>query len=216
METQTTDKKITQDVLDRERKTVGTMDLDPAVFGSPVKEHLLHQMVVYQQAKHRSGTAHAKTRGEVNSSGRKPWRQKGTGRARAGARSSPLWTGGGVIFGPSYRDFSIKLPKKVRKAALKSALSAKRKDQRLLVVDELDLDEIKTRDLVEWIKDLELDGRKVLIVIPEKDEKVELSARNLQRVKVLRAGGLNVRDILFYEWLVMTRGAVEKIQEALA
>jgi len=206
---------ITVDVLDRNQNAVGRIDLNPAVFDAPVKLHLLHQMVVYQEAKHRAGTASTKTRGMIKGSRKKPWRQKGTGRARVGDRASPLWRGGGVIFGPRPRDFSKKLSKKVRKAALKGALTIKRKEEKLLVVDEIGLEKIKTEEFMDWINDLNL-GENILVVIPEADEKVELSSRNLTKIKVLRAGGINVRDILLHDRLVLTRGAAEKIQETLA
>jgi len=206
---------VSVEVLDRKRQTVGALELDSSVFGVPVREHLLHQTVAYQQAKHRAGTASTKTRGEVSGSNRKPWRQKGTGRARAGERTSPLWRGGGVVFGPRPRDFSIKLSKRERRAALKSALSARLSEGKLLVVDEINLERIKTRDLLDWLSDLGVE-EKALIVIPAADEKLERSARNLRAVKVLRAEGLNVRDILLHELLILTRGAAEKIQEALA
>jgi large subunit ribosomal protein L4 len=194
---------------------VEALALDPAVFGVKVKLHLLQETVVYQEAKHRAGTGSSKTRGEVKGSARKPWRQKGTGRARAGERRSPLWTGGGVIFGPKPRDFSIKVPKKVRKAALRSALTAKREEGKLVVVDELKLERTKTRDLLAWLKGLEISPH-ALVVIAGPDDKVELSARNLATVKVIRAEGLNVRDVLLYDRLVMTKEAALKVQEALS
>jgi len=206
---------ITIDVVDRDRKAVGSLDLDPAVFAAPVKTHLLHEVVVYQEAKARAGTAATKTRGMVEGSSRKPFRQKGTGRARQGSRKSPLLQGGGTIFGPSPRDYTSKVPKKVKKAALKAALSAKRGEEKLLIVDEVPLGEIKTREMAEWMEDLGT-GMNALIVVPERDEKAELSARNLKKVKVIRAEGLNVRDILLHDYLVLTKGAVEKIQETLS
>lgn len=206
---------IAMDVVDRNRNPVGNMDLDASVFDAPVKTHLLHEVVVYQEAKHRAGTGSTKRRGEVSGSNAKPYRQKGTGRARAGERTSPLRKGGGVIFGPKPRDFSVSVPKKVRKAALKSALSAKRREDKLLLVDELDLERIKTRDLVDWLEGLGIESS-ALVVIAEKDEKVMLSARNLKGVKVVVAEGANVRDVLLHDLLVITRGAAEKIQEALS
>jgi large subunit ribosomal protein L4 len=201
--------------MDRSLNPVGTVELDPRVFNAPVKVHLLHEVVVYQEAKHRRGTASTKRRGEVAGSNKKPWRQKGTGRARSGERRSPLWTGGGIVFGPKPRDYSFKVMKKVRKAALKSALSAKRQEEKLLVVDELKLDRIKTKDFAAWLSGLKISS-KVLVVIAAADPAIETSARNLPRVKVLRADGINVRDVLNHERLVMTRDAALKIQEALA
>ena len=216
-QTQTTDKQepLRLEVVDRSRTPVETIEVNPAVFGAQIKPHLLHEVVVYQEAKHRAGTASTKTRGEVTGSTRKPWRQKGTGRARAGERKSPLWRKGGIIFGPKPRDYSFRVPKKVRKAALRSALSAKREQGQLLVVDEIKLERIKTKELLAWLKDLEI-GENALLVIPGPDEKVELSARNLPRIKVLRAEGLNVRDLLLYKRLVMTKEAIRKVEEALS
>jgi large subunit ribosomal protein L4 len=202
-------------VLDRGRNEVETMDLDPVVFGAEVKRHLLHEVVVYQEARHREGNACTKTRGEVAGSNKKPFRQKGTGRARQGERRSPVMTGGGVAFGPKPRDFSIKVTKKVRKSALRSALSARREEGRLILVDDLKLERIKTGDLVAWLKGLEIAGN-ALVVIAAADQQVELSARNLPRTKVIRAEGINVRDILLHEHLVLTKAAALQIQEALS
>ena len=212
---ETTGAPITIDVLDGNRNAVGKMDLDPAVFGAPVKVHLLHQSVVYQEAKHRAGTADTKDRGEVAGSNRKPWRQKGTGRARSGERTSPVWRGGGVTWGPHPRDYSLKMSKKARKSALRAALTAKLQEESLLVVDELKLEKIGTKLLLGWVKGLGA-GEDVLLVIPAADDVIEISARNLPAVKVIRAEGLNVRDILRFKKLVLTRGAAEKVQEALA
>ncbi len=218
MEAQNTDGQkgpIQVPVLDRERNSVETIELDSAVFGAPIKVHLLHEVVVYQEAKHRSGNACAKTRGEVSASNAKPWRQKGTGRARAGRRSSPLWRSGGVIFGPKPRDYSFKVSKKIKKTALRMALSSKVEDGALTVVDELKLERVKTRDLLDLLGALEV-GENALLVIAAADESLELSARNLPKVKVIRAEGVNVRDLLLYKKLVMTREAAAKVQEALS
>lgn len=209
------EKTISMDVLDRHRNAVEKMELSAGVFDTEIKPHLVHQVVLYQQAKHRAGTASAKTRREVKASSSKPWRQKGTGRARAGVRSSPLWHGGGIIFGPKPRSFEIKVPKKVRKAALRSALSAKIKEDKMLLVEKLEMERPRTRELIEWLEDLQVE-EKVLVVIEKKDENTELSARNLDDVKVLRAEGLNVRDVMNHHTLVMTKGAAQKVQEALA
>ena len=206
---------IVIDVLDGNRNAVGKLELNPSIFDAPVKIHLLHQTVVYQEAKHRAGTADTKDRGEVSGSNRKPWKQKGTGRARSGERTSPIWRGGGIIFGPHPRDFSIKVHKKVRKAALRAALTAKRREDNLVVVDEIKLGGIKTRALQTWLRGLGA-GDDLLVVIPAADRTIELSARNLPTVKVIRAEGLNVRDVLRFRKLVLTRGAAEKLQEALA
>jgi large subunit ribosomal protein L4 len=205
---------IAVEVLDKDKNKVETVQLDPAVYGAAINVHLLHEVVVYQEAKHRSGNACTKTRGEVAGSNRKPFRQKGTGRARQGERRSPLSPGGGTVFGPRPHDHSINVPKKVRKAAMRIALSAKRGDGKLTVVDDLKLERIKTRDLVAWLDKLEL-GANALVVIAGKDETVLRSARNLPKIKVIRAEGINVRDVLLYDRLVMTKAAALAVQEAL-
>ncbi len=204
---------IAWDVIDAEGKQVSQIELDASVFGAKIKPHLMHEVVVAQDAKRRRGTAATKTRADVRGGGTKPWRQKGTGRARAGSIRSPLWVGGGTVFGPHPRDYSYNVPKKIRRAALRSALSLRVKEEKLMVVESLEMDEIKTRRLAELLEGLEV-GR-VLVVIPEKEEKLELSSRNLSYIKVLRSEGLNVRDILRFEKLILTRQSVEKIQEAL-
>jgi len=205
--------KIKVDVYNQNREKVGETELPVSVFGAPIKTHILHQVVVWQEACHRRGTASTKTRGEVRGGGAKPWRQKGLGRARHGSIRSPLWVGGGVVFGPKPRDYSFNLPKKVRKAGLRCALSLKLKENRLFIIDKIQLDEIKTKKFKEICDRFELD--KALFIIGEKDEKVEKSARNLPTVKVLRAEGINVRDILRFNWLVMDLKAVERVSEAL-
>ncbi len=187
--------------------------LPDSIFGVPIRPHLLHQTVIMQLNNRRSGTASTKTRGLVRGSGRKPWRQKGTGRARVGSIRSPLWTGGGITFGPQPRDYSYRLPKKARREALLSALSLRRKDEKIIVIDKLELAETKTKLMLEVLKNLGVES--ALIVIHESDEKVERSARNLGTVKVLRAEGLNVYDILRYEHLVLTEQALGVIEERL-
>ncbi len=187
--------------------------LPESIFGVPIRPHLLHQTVIMQLNNRRSGTASTKTRGLVRGSGRKPWRQKGTGRARVGSIRSPLWTGGGTTFGPQPRDYSYRLPKKARREALLSALSLRRKDEKIIVIDKLELAETKTKLMREVLENLGV--KSALIVIHESDEKVERSARNLGTVKVLRAEGLNVYDILRYEHLVLTEQALGVIEERL-
>jgi len=187
--------------------------LPESIFGVPIRPHLLHQTVIMQLNNRRSGTASTKTRGLVRGSGRKPWRQKGTGRARVGSIRSPLWTGGGTTFGPQPRDYSYRLPKKARREALLSALSLRRKDEKIIVIDKLELAETKTKLMLEVLKNLGVES--ALIVIHESDEKIERSARNLGAVKVLRAEGLNVYDILRYEHLVLTEQALGVIEERL-
>jgi large subunit ribosomal protein L4 len=195
------------------KEQVGEIELKDEIFGVPVKPHLLHEVVTMQLARRRAGTVSTKGRSEVSGSGRKPWRQKGTGRARAGTRTSPLWRGGGVTFGPKPREYWPKVSKKIRKQALRMALSGKLGDNEMLVLDELALPAAKTKGFVEVLKTFGLDT--VLVVIPEPNETVERSARNLRAAKVLRAEGLNVYDILKYRHLILTKGAVPKIETAL-
>lgn len=185
-----------------------------SIFGVHVRAHLLHQAVLMQINNRRSGTASTKTRGLVRGSGRKPWRQKGTGRARAGSVRSPLWTGGGTVFGPQPRDYSYRLPKKARRNALVSALSLRRQEEKIIVIDKLELAETKTKLVRKVLEGLGVES--ALIVIHKPDEKVERSARNLATVKVLRAEGLNVYDILRYEHLILTESALRVIEERLA
>ena len=185
--------------------------LPESIFGVAVRPHLLHQAVVMQLNNRRAGTASTKTRGRVRGSGRKPWRQKGSGRARAGSVRSPIWVGGGTVFGPLPRDYSYRIPKKARRQALLSALSLKQQEEKLVVVEPEDVSEIKTRLMAEAMASLGVGN--ALFVIAESDEKIELSARNLPNVKVLRVAGLNVYDLLRFEYLVLTQGALRKIEE---
>lgn len=202
------------DIYDEMKKKVGEIDLSDAVFGVEVKPHLLHEVVVWQLAKRRSGTASTKTRAEVRGGGRKPWRQKGTGRARVGSRNSPLWRGGGVVHGPKPRDYSYNVPKKVRRAAICSALSDKLAEDKLVVIKGFGLEDIKTKAFVEVLNRFETDN--VLVVTAEMDVVLEKSARNVPKVKVLRAEGLNVYDILRYDRLLLLEPAVGRIEEALS
>ncbi|MCF8042658.1 MAG: 50S ribosomal protein L4 [Desulfarculaceae bacterium] len=204
----------TLDVLDRNNQKVGQVELSEAVFGAEVKPHLLHEVVVWQLAKRRAGTASTKIRKEVRGGGHKPWRQKGTGRARSGSRRNPLWRGGGTIFGPKPRDYNYSVPKKVKKAALRSALSSKLGEEKLTVLRGFDLESIKTKDFVAVLSNLA--AANCLVVIPSADEMVEKSGRNVARVKVLRAEGLNVYDILKHDRLLLLEGAVAGIEEALS
>lgn len=187
--------------------------LKEGVFGVKARPHLLHQVVAMQRSNRRAGTASTKTKGFVRGGGKKPWRQKGTGRARAGSIRSPLWVGGGTIFGPQARDYSYRLPKKARREALLSALSLKNQDGKIIVLDKLELAEAKTKLMRKVLEDLQV--KSALIVIPESDEKVERSARNLPAVKVLRAEGLNVYDLLRYEHLILTEGSLRFLEERL-
>ncbi len=196
------------------KKKVSEMELDERIFNVEVKDHLLHDVVRLQLARRRAGTASTKNRSAVRGGGRKPYRQKGTGRARAGSTRSPLWRGGGVIFGPAPRDFSYNVPKKARKQALRVALSARASEGKLLVLNQFELKEIKTKPFVEVLNRLGME--KALIVIGKENFNLERSARNVPGVKVLRVEGLNVYDILNHENLILVKDAVEKIQERLA
>lgn len=193
---------------------MGEVTLAAAIFDAPVRQHLLQAMVVRQQARHRRGTASTKTRGEVAGSNKKPWRQKGTGRARAGSRTSPIWRGGGIVFGPKPHDYDRGMNKKERRQALCAALTLKRREGRLLILERFSVEAIKTKALKALLEKLNLSN--VLIVVAEPDERLSLSARNLPGVKVLVSAGINVRDVLSHQDLVLTRAAVDKIQEALA
>ena len=201
------------DVYNLQKEKVSEVELKEEVFSVPIKKHVLHQVVVAQLAGRRSGTAAAKNRAAVKASGAKLWRQKGTGRARAGKASSPTRKGGGVAFGPSPRKYDQKVPKKVKKAALRMALSDKLLCEQLFVIDDFALPEIKTKRVVEVID--QFDVRKALIVTHDKSENLEKSSKNVQKVKVMRYEGLNVFDILKYDHLFLERVAVEKIEEAL-
>lgn len=202
------------DVYDNNREVVDRLELREDVFAVAVNPHVLHEVVLYQLAKRRSGTAKVKGRSEVRGGGRKPWRQKGTGRARSGTNRSPIWRGGGTIHGPQPRDYTMGVPKKVRKLALKMALSQKLLDQELTVVDRFGLEQIRTRDFVQIIDRFQLE--KPLVVIAERDEIIEKSARNIPNLKVLRSEGLNVYDVLNYHTLVLTKDSVGRIEEALS
>ena len=201
-------------VFNMEGKEVGTIELNDAVFGVEVNEHLVHMAVVQQLANNRQGTQKAKTRSEVSGGGRKPWRQKGTGHARQGSTRSPQWTGGGVVFAPVPRDYSFKLNKKEKRAALKSALTSKVLDQKLIVVDELKFDEIKTKNFQNVMNNLKVD--KGLVVIAENDENVVLSARNIPTVQTTLTSTLNVYDVMCAKTVVLTKDAVAKIEEVYA
>jgi large subunit ribosomal protein L4 len=201
-------------VFDMSRKQVSERELAEEVFNADVKEYLLHDMVRYQLAARRQGTAKAKGRSEVRGGGKKPYKQKGTGNARQGTPTAPNHVGGGVVFGPTPRDYSFKLNRKVKQSALRSALSARFKNECMTVVNALDLDRISTKNFVEVLELFEL--KKALIVVDGENTNLELSARNLPFVKVLRAEGVNVYDILKYPNLIMTEAAVDQIEGVLA
>lgn len=201
------------DVYNMEGEKVSEVNLSDEIFDVIVKPHVLHDVIVMQLANHRAGTAATKGRSDVRGGGQKPYRQKGTGRARAGSRRSPLWRGGGVVFGPSPRNYRYKVPKKVRRLALKMALSSKLQDKALTVLDRLELEAPQTKRFAEILTALAIED--VLIITGEKNDNVELSARNLPHTKVLRAEGLNVYDILKFKNLVVIQPAIGKIQERL-
>ena len=201
-------------VYNTEGKEVDKLELNDNVFGVEINEHLVHLAVVSQLANGRQGTQSAKTRSEVSGGGRKPWRQKGTGHARQGSTRSPQWTGGGVVFAPKPRDYSMKMNKREKQIAMKSALTSKVQDAKLVVVDAFNLDEIKTSKFVQILDNLK--APKALVVTKDKDEKVVLSARNIPTVKTTMTNSLNVYDILKYDSLVLTKDAVAAIEEVYA
>jgi large subunit ribosomal protein L4 len=201
------------EVFNTDNKKVGEVELNDALFGLEVKQHLLHDVVKMQLANRRAGTASTKTRSEVRGGGAKPWRQKGTGRARAGTRNSPLWRGGGTIFGPKPKDYSYKLPKKVRKLGLRMALSTRFSESNMMVLDGFDLDEIKTKKFQEVMKKLNIDNG--LIVVPERNENLEKSSRNVQGFKVISSEGLNVYDVLLHHRLVLLQSCLDQLEKRL-
>ena len=202
-------------VYNVEGEQVGEVELNDAIFGIEPNVPVMHQYLVMQLANARQGTHSTKTRGEVSGGGRKPWRQKHTGRARQGSIRAPQWVGGGTVFGPKPRSYRLHMPRKMRRLALRSALSVKAAAGQIKVVDELRLPEIKTRAMVEVLDNLQIEGS-ALILLPEPDEVVELSARNLPDVKILRASYLNVRDLLGYETILVPLKALDVIEQILA
>ncbi|MNI03460.1 50S ribosomal protein L4 [compost metagenome] len=194
---------------------VGEVELNDAVFGIEPNVHVLHDAVVMQRASLRQGTHKVKGRSEVRGGGRKPWKQKGTGRARQGSIRSPQWVGGGVVFGPTPRSYAFKLPKKVRRLAIKSALSSKVVDNDIIVLDQLSFEAPKTKEFAAILNNLKVE-RKALIVGSSYDDKVALSARNIPGVKFVAADGINVLDVLTYDKLIITKEAVQKVEEVLA
>ena len=201
-------------VYNMEGNEVGKMDLNDAVFGVEVNEHLVHMAVVAQLANNRQGTQKAKTRSEVSGGGRKPWRQKGTGHARQGSTRAPQWTGGGIVFAPTPRDYTIRLNKKEKRAALKSALTSRVLENKFIVVDELKLDEIKTKKFQNVLNNLKVN--KALVVVDENSGNVVKSAKNIQSVKTAYVNTINVYDILKYNTVVATKAAVANIEEVYA
>jgi large subunit ribosomal protein L4 len=198
------------DVLNKEGSRVSGLSLDDNIYTGDVREHLFYEVVKMQQANRRRGTACTKTRGEISGGGVKPWKQKGTGRARSGSTRSPIWRHGGTVFGPKPRDYSYSVPKKVRREALKSAIRLRLRDGGLRIVDSLDLDEPKTKKAIEVLKALGLNS--ALIVTEGENRNLELAVRNLKDYKTVRSVGVNVFDVLRYKGLVMTQGALEKVE----
>lgn len=201
-------------VLSQTKDAVGELALPAELFGGPVRRHLLYETVKMQMANRRSGTASTKTRAEVRGGGKKPWRQKGTGRARAGSTRSPIWVGGATIFGPRPRDYSYRMPGSARRAALRAALALKAKSDELVVLDKIEIDPPKTKQVAKMLDDLGLQS--ALIVIDAADASLERAARNLPRVKVVRAEGANVYDILRFKHLVLTRAAIDALSGRVA
>ena len=201
-------------VYNMEGKEVGTMELNDAVFGVEINDHLVHLAVVRQLANKRQGTQKAKTRSEVSGGGRKPWRQKGTGHARQGSTRSPQWTGGGVVFAPVPRDYEIKMNKKERRAALKSALTSRVQENKLIVLDDLKLDEVKTKAMQAVLNNLNVS--KAMVVLADNDQNVVLSARNIPDVITALPNTINVYDVLKYNTVILTKSAVASIEEVYA
>src|SRR5262245_10829611 len=205
---------MTVDVVNQQNEKVGTVDLRDEVFGGRVKVDLIHESVVRANAAERRGTHATKTRGLVSGSGKKPWRQKGTGRARVGELRNPLWRKGGTVFGPQPRSYEYQLPRKVEKGALRAAISQKLRDGAVTIVDALSVGEIRTKAAVEMLKRLGVDG-KALLVDVKPEEKLALSVRNIEGVRVLPSNRISARDVVDTRRVVLTRAALEKLQEAL-
>jgi large subunit ribosomal protein L4 len=202
-------------VLNMSGEQVGEIELNDAIFATPINRGLMHQALVRQLANARMGTHKTKTRGEVRGGGRKPWRQKGTGRARQGSTRAPNWVGGGIVFGPQPRSYEKKMPRKMRHAALRSALSVKAGGEQIIVLDALSMEAPKTKEMIKTLSALGIDGQSALVVLPERDMAVERSASNLPKVKTLLAGYLNIQDLLGYDKVVLTRSSVDQIHQWL-
>jgi large subunit ribosomal protein L4 len=206
---------ISAPVVTQTKGSAGSIDLPGSIFGEPLRRGLLADVVRMQTAGRRAGTSATKTRAEVSGGGKKPWKQKGTGRARAGSTRSPVWPGGAIIFGPQPRDYSYPMPKQARRTALRSVLAQKLREERLTIVDKIEFAEMKTKSFVAMLGALGIDDS-VLVVIDDADAKVELAGRNVPNAKVLRVAGLNVYDLLRYHHLVVTKAALERIKERVA
>ena len=201
-------------VYNKEGKEVEKIDLNDSVFAAPVNEHLVHMAVVLQLANKRQGTQKAKTRSEVRGGGRKPWRQKGTGHARQGSIRAPQWTGGGVVFAPVPRDYSFKMNKREKRAALKSALTSRVEENKFIVIDEINFEEAKTKNFANILKSL--DVSKALVVLEDDNKNAELSVRNIADIKTAKTNTINVYDILKYNTVITTKAVVAKIEEVYA
>jgi large subunit ribosomal protein L4 len=201
------------EVKNRNNNTVGKINLRDDIFGVRAKPGVIHEAVNNYLADQRQGTHATKTRGLISGGGKKPWRQKHTGRARAGSIRSPLWRGGGTVFGPKPRDYSYNLPKKVKKLALMTALSAKLSDGEFVIIDDLSIEKPRTKEIIVALKNLGLTGKSVLIVLPEKDNTIALSARNVPGVGITRAADLNIYDVIAHNILLMTKEAVIRLEE---
>ena len=206
---------MTVDVVNQQNEEVGSLDLRDEVFGGRVKTDLIHESVVRANAAERRGTHATKTRGLVSGTGKKPWRQKGTGRAQVGEARNPLWRHGGTVFGPQPRSYEYQLPKKVEKAALRAALTQKLRDGAVVVVEALSVGEIKTKAAAEMLRKLGIDGRKALLVDVKLEDKLALSVRNIEGVRLLQSNRISARDVMNTRRVVVTRAAIEKLQEAL-
>ena len=201
------------DIYNIKKEKVGEVELNDSLFGVDVNPHLIHDVVRMQRAKKRLGNASTKTRGELRGGGAKPWRQKGTGRARAGTRNSPLWRGGGTVFGPKPRDYSYNLPKKVKRLGLRMALSSRFSEENLMILDDFQMKEIKTKKFVDIMNTLEIDN--ALIVVPDDYENLSKSSRNVPGYKVLPVGGVNVYDVLLHKHVVVLQPSLGKLEERL-
>ena len=203
-------------IKDMAGKQLGELEVSDAVFAAPVNKSLMHQALVRQLANARLGNHSTKTRGQVRGGGRKPWRQKGTGRARAGSTRSPNWVGGGTVFGPTPRSYEKAMPRKMRRAALRSAVSVKAAAEQIVVMDDFQMESPKTKDMLATLGALGATGQTVLFVLAEKNENIQRSAGNLAQVKLLLSGYLNIRDLLGYDLLVFSKDAIEQVEEWLA
>ncbi|MDR3604979.1 MAG: 50S ribosomal protein L4 [Syntrophaceae bacterium] len=204
------------DVINQNGEKVDSIELEDQIFNAKIRDALVQQVVVWQLAKRRSGSAATKTRGQVRGGGKKPWRQKGTGRARAGTSRSPIWVGGGTVFGPHPRSYAFSLPKKVRKAALCSVLSAKLRDDKLTVLDKIEIEAPKTKLFAEILRKLGVQDQKTLFLVPEKDVDLTRASRNLYRTLVLPTEGMNVYDLLRFERLTILKDALPRLSERLS